>query len=70
MAEDVIDDLSNVARLLAAIRNLDPINQPQDKERLTSLLQELNSVALERLNELLRKIANEVPQMKEKEWKG
>jgi len=53
LAEDVSDDLGNVARLLAAIRNLDPINQPQDRQRPTNLLQELNSGAPERLNELL-----------------
>jgi hypothetical protein len=65
LAEDVDSDLGNVARLLAAIRNLDPINQPQDRERLTNLLQDLNTNALVRLREDLRRIRHEEPQIEQ-----
>jgi hypothetical protein len=70
LAEDVNIDLGNLARLLTDIRDLDPINQALDKEKLTRLLQELSSDALERLKKQLGRIAHEVPQMEEKERRG
>jgi hypothetical protein len=69
LADDVNIDLGNIVRLLTAIHDLqDPTEQQShDQEELRRLLQELNPVALQRLDNQLRRIRREVPQMEEEE---
>ena len=69
LAADVDSDLGNIVRLLTAIHGLEnpTVQQSHDQEELRRLLQELNLVAREGLDNRLRRITDEVPQMEEEE---